>query len=188
MSYGLWFRNYLKHPLQLGALFPSGATLSKLMVQHIEPRNSGHVLELGAGTGSYTQALVLKGIAPEKLIIIEQSPEFVALLKSNFPACTIVEGDARNVVEILNSLGIEECDEIVSGIPLNAMNAGLRKAICSEAFTILKPGGSFVQVSYLPRCSIPADTMTYHNTTKIFCGIAVTNLPPAFVWRARKND
>ena len=114
MSYGLWFRNYLNHPLQLGALFPSGATLSKLMVQHIQPRNSGHVLELGAGTGSFTKALVRKGIAPEKLIIIEQSPEFVALLKSNFPACTIVEGDARNVVEILNSLGIEECDETVS--------------------------------------------------------------------------
>ena len=62
MSYGLWFRTYLKHPLQLGALFPSGSALSRLMVKHIDPNTSGYVLEFGPGTGSFTKALIQRGI------------------------------------------------------------------------------------------------------------------------------
>lgn len=178
----------MKHPLQLGALFPSGSALSRLMVRHINPDNSGYILELGAGTGSFTRAILQKGIAPDRLILIEQSREFVNVLKSNFPESSVITGDATNVVEILNSLGVKECAEIVSGVPLNAMRVGLRKTICSEAFKILKPGGSFVQVSYLPRCSIPSDTIADNKATKIFCGIALPNIPPAFVWRAQKNS
>jgi len=187
MSYGLWFKTYLKHPLQLGALFPSGPTLSRLMVKHIDPNTPGYVLELGPGTGSFTKALIERGIAEEKLILIEQSPEFVPLLQSNFPKSTVVLGDATRSVEILNCLGIKQCDEIVSGVPLNAMGTELRKSICTKGFKVLKPGGSFVQVSYLPRCSIPSDAIVSNNARKLFCGVALLNLPPAFVWRAQKN-
>jgi phospholipid N-methyltransferase len=187
MSYGLWFKTYLKHPLQLGALLPSGPALSKLMVKHIDPNTSGYVLELGSGTGSFTKVLIQRGIPEEKLILIEQAPEFADLLHSKFPKATVVLGDATHSVEILKSLGINQCHEIVSGVPLNAMDIELRKSICAEGFKVLKQGGSFVQVSYLPRCSIPSDTILSSNARKLFCGMTLLNLPPAFVWRAQKN-
>ena len=183
----MWFRTYLKHPLQLGALFPSGSALSRLMVKHIDPNTSGYVLEFGPGTGSFTKALIQRGIPEEKLVLIEQAPEFVDLLQSSFPKSTVVLGDATHSVEILDSLGIKQCDEIVSGVPLNAMGVELRKSICTEGLKVLKPGGSFVQVSYLPRCSIPRDAILSSNARKLFCGVALPNLPPAFVWRAQKN-
>jgi phosphatidylethanolamine/phosphatidyl-N-methylethanolamine N-methyltransferase len=178
----------LKHPLQLGALFPSGSFLSRLMVKHIDPNTSGYVLELGPGTGSFTKALIQRGLPEEKLILIEQSPAFIALLRAKFPKSTVVLGNATQSGEILNSLGITQCDEIVSGVPLNAMDIEVRKSICTEGFKILKPGGSFVQVSYLPRCSIPSDTIMSSNAKKLFCGAVLPNLPPAFVWRAQKNS
>jgi len=158
------------------------------MVKHINPSSPGYVLELGAGTGSFTQALIQKGIPQERLILIEQSPEFANLLRANFPQCTVIEGDATTTVEILNALGIKECDEIVSGVPLNAMGVEQRRSICAEGFKVLKPGGSFVQVSYLPRCSIPYDTILANSATRLFCGIALRNFPPAFVWRAQKSS
>ena len=187
MSYTMWFREYLRHPLQLGALFPSSSTLSSLMVRHIDPNTHDRILELGPGTGSFTRALVRKGIPEENLVLLEQSPEFTAFLRDSFPHATVICGDAKDAVEISSYLGIEYFDQIVSGIPLNAMGIELRQAICEEGFKLLKPGGSFVQVSYLPRCSIPKNVITDQSAKKLYCGVALRNMPPAFVWRAQKT-
>jgi phosphatidylethanolamine/phosphatidyl-N-methylethanolamine N-methyltransferase len=160
MSYKMWFQNYLRHPLQMGALFPSSSALSSLMVRHIEPDTQGLILELGPGTGSFTRGLLRRGIPEEKLVLIEQSPEFTTLLRNSFPAATVICGDAKDVAAIMRPLGIEEFNEIVSGLPLNAMGSELRQAICDEGFKLLRRGGSFAQVSYLPRCSIPNNIIT----------------------------
>lgn len=183
MNYRIWFKNYLRHPLQLGALFPSSSYLGSLMISHIGSDLNGKLLELGPGTGSFTRAMVDKGIPEEKLVLIEQSKDFVNLLRNSFPKANVVCGDVKELTGILNELGIHQFDEIVSGIPLNAMSVSLRKKICREAFNLLRPGGSFVQVSYLPRCSVPADVVKSYSAKKIYCGISLRNLPPAFVWR-----
>jgi len=185
MSYKLWFQTYLRHPLQLGALFPSGSALSSLMVRHIKPEGIGHVLELGPGTGSFTNALVRIGIPEERLVLIEQSQEFAAFLSHTFPRATVICGNADEAGHILKPTGIGKFDEVVSGIPLKAMGKELRKSVCHQAFSLLNPGGSLVQVSYFPRCSIPRDSIRDHSGKTIFCGVTVRNFPPAFVWRVQ---
>ena len=187
MSFRVWFQNYLRHPLQLGALFPSSSALSSLMVRHIKADTHGRILELGPGTGSFTRALLKRGVPEEHLVLLEQSPDFTTLLRNSFPKATVICGDAKDVVAISRPLGIEEFDEIVSGIPLNAMRSQLRRIICGEAFKLLRLGGSFVQVSYLPRCSIPNNVITAYSAKKIYCGLVLGNIPPAFVWRAEKH-
>ena len=187
MSYRMWFQSYLRHPLKLGALFPSSSALSSLMVRHINADTHGPILELGPGTGSFTRALLKKGISEENLVLLEQSPNFTTLLRNSFPKATVICGDAKDAASILHPLGIEEFSEIVSGIPLNAMGGQLRQIICGEAFKLLRLGGSFVQVSYLPRCSIPANIIDAYSAKKIYCGLTLCNIPPAFVWRAEKH-
>ena len=186
MNYKIWFQTYLRHPLQLGALFPSSSVLSSLMVRHIKSDTHGRILELGPGTGSFTRALLRRGIPEENLVLLEQSQEFTTLLKHSFPKATVICGDAKDLVAILRPLGFEEFNEIVSGLPLNAMGVGQRRIICDEGFKVLKRGGSFVQVSYLPRCSIPNTVIAAHSAERIYCGVTLGNIPPAFVWRAEK--
>ena len=157
------------------------------MVRHIKADTHGRILELGPGTGSFTRALLKRGVPEEHLVLLEQSPDFTTLLRNSFPKATVICGDAKDVVAISRPLGIEEFDEIVSGIPLNAMRSQLRRIICGEAFKLLRPGGSFVQVSYLPRCSISNNIITAYSAKKIYCGLALGNIPPAFVWRAEKH-
>jgi phosphatidylethanolamine/phosphatidyl-N-methylethanolamine N-methyltransferase len=183
----MWLQSYLRHPLQLGALFPSSSALGSLMVRHINPDTDGRILELGPGTGSFTRALLRRGVPEETLVLVEQSPDFTAFLQNSFPKANVICGNAKNLSAILISLGIEEVDEIVSGIPLNAMGSALRQMICDQAFRILRVGGSFVQASYLPRCSIPNDRIAAHSANKIYCGTALRNIPPGFVWRAEKH-
>ena len=180
-------QTYLRHPLQLGALFPSSSALGSLMVKHINPDIMGRILEIGSGTGPITRALLRIGIPEEKLVLVEQAPNFAKMLKDSFPNATVICGDAKDIIKTLQPLGIEEFDEIVSGVPLNAMGYDLRRIICNESFKLLKSGGSFVQVSYFPWCSIPKDILTAHSAKKIYCGIALRNIPPAFVWRAEKH-
>ena len=187
MSYRVWFKAYLRHPLQLGALFPSSSALGSLMVRHIKTDIHGKILELGPGTGSLTRALLKRGVPEENLVLLEQSPEFIPILRNSFPKATVICGDAKDMVDILRPLAIEEFNEIVSGVPLNAMGAQLRRIICGEAFKLLRLGGSFVQVSYLPRCSIPSDVIASYSAKRIYCGLALGNIPPAFVWRAEKT-
>ena len=47
----------------------------------------GPVLELGPGTGVITEALLERGIAPERLTAIEYDADFAALVRRAFPAC-----------------------------------------------------------------------------------------------------
>ena len=187
MTYKIWFQAYLKHPLRLGAIFPSSAALGSLMVKHIKADTNGPVLELGPGTGSFTRALLRQGISEKNLVLVEQSQEFTQLLKTFFPKATIICRDANQISQIASELGIKEFDEIVSGLPLNAMRDESRRFICNEGFRLLKPGGSFVQVSYLPRCSIPNTVISKHSAEKMYCGVTLANIPPAFVWRAEKH-
>ena len=121
------------------------------------------------------------------MVLLEKSSDFTTLLRNSFPKATVICGDAKDVAAILLPLGIEGFDEIVSGLPLNAMGGQLRRIICGEAFELLRLGGSFVQVSYLPRCSIPNDVITAYSAKKIYCGLALVNIPPAFVWRIEKH-
>ena len=183
MNYGLWIKNYIRHPLKIGSLWPSSSALGSLMARHVNQDTPGYVLELGPGTGSFTKAILQRGIPEERLILLDQSPDFTSMLQEAFPRARVLCGDATDVVKILQSFDIHEVSEIISGIPLNAMGVRLRETICGEAFKLLKHRGSFAQVSYLPRCSIPNSIITKYHGQKIYSGIALRNLPPAFVWR-----
>ncbi len=74
-----FFRAWMAAPLRTGAQLPSGRELAKAMAAAVDPDAPGVVVELGSGTGAITQALVERGIAEERLILIEADPQFCAL-------------------------------------------------------------------------------------------------------------
>src|SRR5262252_3352119 len=93
----LFLKRWLRRPLAMGAVVPSGRLLAEAIartaMREIEGRD-GHVVELGAGTGEVTKALLAGGIAPDRLALVERDPEFAKFLRSHFPGPKIVEGDA----------------------------------------------------------------------------------------------
>ncbi|MCG8099531.1 MAG: phospholipid methyltransferase, partial [Candidatus Thiodiazotropha taylori] len=58
-----WMRN----PRQVGALFPSSDCLAQAMAAQVNSMN-GLTIELGAGTGAVTSALLDRGINPKRLL------------------------------------------------------------------------------------------------------------------------
>jgi len=68
----LFLKRWLRRPFAMGAVIPSGRLLAEAMaratVQALEGR-PGHVVELGAGTGEVTKALLAAGIPVEAMYI-----------------------------------------------------------------------------------------------------------------------
>ena len=184
---GIWIRNYLRHPLQVGAILPSGNSLSSLMTARVRISSpEGYVVELGPGTGSFTRALVSQGVPQNRLILIESSKEFVSYLKQVYPAATVVHGNAADIGYHLRLIGIRTVDHVVSGVPLVSCNKETRERICDAVLNSLNSGGSFVQVTYFWMCPIPQRIIRNYNAKRIFSGVAKWNMPPGFVWRVEK--
>lgn len=61
-----FFRSWLDNPMIAGAVSPSGRFLARMMARYVDPLETGPIIELGPGTGAITEALLRRGIAPER--------------------------------------------------------------------------------------------------------------------------
>jgi hypothetical protein len=86
-DFALFMGQLARKPHQVVALAPSSRFLCAEMVAELDP-DGGPVIELGAGTGNITRAILGRGIAPENLHSIEMNPEFCDRLRARFPGLT----------------------------------------------------------------------------------------------------
>lgn len=113
--------NFIRHPIETGAILPSSTGLAKEIVHNI-PKNlhaaPRRIIEIGAGTGVFT-AKILKRMNPhDTLTVVEFDPKFCEILRKRYghiKNVAIIEGD------ILEHKG--KYDYVVSGLPLNAFSA-----------------------------------------------------------------
>ena len=181
-----WFDN----PLTTGAVSPSGKVLSRTMARAVDPDLTGPVVELGPGTGPVTEALIQRGIAPERLILVEFDPDFCKLLARRYPRACIVEGDAYDLQGSLAPVLQAPAAAVVSSLPLLTKPERHRLALLREAFGLLRPDGVFVQFTYglgspVPRLDENFAPAGFHASVSPPVWL---NLPPARVWTYRPGD
>ncbi|MEM6847017.1 MAG: methyltransferase domain-containing protein [Pseudomonadota bacterium] len=177
-----FLRNWLGDPLKTGAVAPSGPELCRLMARHAELDRPGFVVELGPGTGAVTQALVEHGVDQSRLVLIEYSPDFCALLRERFPNATVVEGNAYALASVMERLGNPPIASVVSGLPLFTRPLPERQALMSEAMRLMPSGAPFIQFSYALVPAVKGLVGVTWSTSRWVVG----NLPPARVWLYRQ--
>jgi phosphatidylethanolamine/phosphatidyl-N-methylethanolamine N-methyltransferase len=175
----LWWRA----PLKIAAWSPSGATLSRAIARHVDPRSPLPVLELGGGTGTVTRALIDIGVRPELLYVIEREPELCALLRARFPGVTILEGDAAALGEMLRARGVRRLSAVVSTLPIIWFSPAQQQRIADQAFALLGRG-SFLQMTNQPRSPLAHRALGLRGRIVNFVW---RNLPPSFVWRYERE-
>jgi phosphatidylethanolamine/phosphatidyl-N-methylethanolamine N-methyltransferase len=173
-----WFEN----PLKTGAVAPSGKLLAQRMAAVVEPKAPGPVVELGPGTGPVTQALLQRGVPPERLFLVEYSKDFAQLLRQKFPGVTVIEGDAYALKQTLEGHVKLPIAAIVSSLPLLTRPEAQRSKLLETAFDLLVPGGPFVQFTYMNNSPVP---LTGDFEAAVSRRIW-KNLPPARVWTYRR--
>ena len=178
-----FIRSWMEKPLATGAVMPSGKPLARAMAKCVNPDVAGPVIELGPGTGAVTAALVEQGVDPSRLVLVEFNPTFCRLLRSRYPAATVVQGDAYGIKRLLASLIRQPAAAVVSGLPLFTKPLKFRLRLLADAFTLLSPGAPFVQFTYAVVSPIPRA----HSGVRAQASERIWfNLPPARVWVYRK--
>jgi phosphatidylethanolamine/phosphatidyl-N-methylethanolamine N-methyltransferase len=66
----LFFKRWIKHPFQMGTLAPITPRLAKLVASLVS-NPSDLIVEIGAGTGRLTRALLAEGVKPKNLAFEE---------------------------------------------------------------------------------------------------------------------
>jgi phosphatidylethanolamine/phosphatidyl-N-methylethanolamine N-methyltransferase len=179
-DFGRFIRSWIQNPLAIGALAPSGRLLAKRMARGLD--ENARVIELGAGTGTVTQALLDAGVKPENLYLVERDQHFLGILARRFPNCPLVAADALHLAKHFgNELG--SFDFVISGLPLLLFTPQQRRRLIGQVFDVLKPTGVLHQFTYGARCPLDRDLREHLGIERSLIGFAALNLPPAFVYR-----
>lgn len=175
----LFFRSLLLNPKTMGAVAPSSPKLSQLMASPVDPSDAP-VLEIGAGTGAITRALLERGLEPERLFIVERDPSLAAFLRREFPAVRVRCGEAVHLSRILPHETFGRIRTVVSSLPLRNLPPADQMENVRAIVNALAPGGQLVQYTYLAGCPI---AIRRFGLQAECLGRVWLNLPPASVWR-----
>lgn len=188
-----FIKSWFDKPLVTGAISPSSPALSKMMARYVDPRADGPIVELGPGTGPVTQALIERGVAEERLVLVEYDPEFCELLARKFPRARVIQGDAYGFFE--SGQAVPGASAIVSSLPLFTKPEQHRIALVETALEKAADHAPFIQFTYAVVSPLPLDEarVEAHVSPRVWL-----NVPPARVWvyrsmrgpmfRRKKND
>jgi phosphatidylethanolamine/phosphatidyl-N-methylethanolamine N-methyltransferase len=177
-----FLKGWIENPLKTGAVAPSGKALAQKMAAAVDPMDPAPVVELGPGTGPVTQALLQRGVPPDRLYLVEYSKDFAALLRQKFPGVTVVQGDAYALGQTLSGVIKEPIGAVVSSLPLLTRPERQRSKLLQEAFGLMRPGAPFVQFTYMNNSPVPLDDDFEATVSQRIW----KNLPPARVWTYRR--
>jgi phospholipid N-methyltransferase len=180
VDFGRFFKSWIQNPRAIGAFAPSGRVLAKLMATNLGA--GARVLELGAGTGTVTQAILETGVRPQDLYVVEQNSQFAKILYRRFPACRILEADATQIVDCIDGAR-GSFDFVISSLPLLLFSPEQKARVLSQALQALKPDGRLHQYTYAGRCPVGRHLRSRLRLESSLIGFAPFNLPPAFVYR-----
>ncbi len=172
-----FFKTLILTPKTIGAIVPSSPYLARAMASYIPRPQKGVVIELGAGTGVITEAILKRGIHPNDLVLIESSPDFANTLSEEFSSVAIMTGFAQDLVTLLKNES-RPVIAIVSSLPLRSLEPETTKRILAQIPQVLDPQGVYIQFTYDIRKTLYFYPSNYQ---LIDSQIVWKNIPPAKV-------
>lgn len=179
-----FFRQWLKNPLAVASLSPSGRQLARQMIAEL-PHEARRVIELGGGTGVFTRALLGHGIAAKDLLVLELNEALYQHLRMRFADAHVVCGDARELKAIAAGDGFLDAglaDAVISGLGLLSMTKRTQAEILQAAFSTLTPEGRLIQFTYGPKSPVSRELLSELGLSVRRGGFAWWNMPPASVY------
>ena len=180
----LFFRHWLRHPLEIGAFLPSSAAVGRAMAKAVAFDRLGMILELGGGTGAVTASLLEAGCSPERLIVVEREAALAAMLRRRFERLQIVEADACTIDSVLAERGITKLAAVVSSLPIKWFPIASQRTVIAPCLDLAGEDGSFVQLTNALVSPVATSALDLD-------GIEVARVwsqfPPVQIWRYRRR-
>lgn len=176
----VFLRGFLMRPHEVGSIVPSSPFLERRLVQLADVAGAKRLVELGSGTGGTTRAL-LRAMAPDaKLLSLELNPLFLPVLERiGDPRLHVRQRNAAELPELLASLGWNDTDLVISGIPFSTMAREVGTHIIQRVFESLSEGGKFV--AYQLRSRVEELSRPIFGAAEV--ELEVLNIPPMRLYR-----
>jgi phospholipid N-methyltransferase len=178
----VFMRRFLAEPGRIGSIFPSSRYLCKQMLKQVNWSKAGVIVELGPGTGAFTQAILRKKRADSFYFVVERDPHFRTMLRDRFPHLVIRE-EALKLSQYVKEMGLPCVDVIVSGLPFANFPEELRSAILDEILAVLAPDGLFITFQYSLQLQSELEARFSH----VDVTFTPLNIPPAFIYACRNE-
>ncbi|MCP5002509.1 MAG: methyltransferase domain-containing protein [Planctomycetes bacterium] len=186
-----FIKQFVSNPTKTGAIAPSSEGLADLITDAADLSNTSAVIELGPGTGIFTEKILQKISGETRFFALEINPHFVEATRNRCPNAEIYHDSATNARKYLYRHDLKECDSIICGLPWASFSEGLQNELLDTIADILKPGGKFLTFAYLQGLLLPAGIRFKKILSTRFRHLTKTktvwmNFPPAFVYCAEK--
>jgi phosphatidylethanolamine/phosphatidyl-N-methylethanolamine N-methyltransferase len=178
---------FLRHPRLTGAVAASSPGLARMMTAGVGLERARTVVELGPGTGVFTDAILRRAGPGTRIVAIELNGHLAGRLAERYRrhAVEIVHGSAADLARLVPG----PVDAVVSGLPWTVMAPAARLGILDAVAAALVPNGVFTTFAYAHAAWTPPGRRFAAELAARFAATGTSplvwrNLPPAFVYRA----
>ncbi|MEA2809910.1 MAG: phosphatidylethanolamine/phosphatidyl-N-methylethanolamine N-methyltransferase [Rhodospirillaceae bacterium] len=183
----LFLRGWSRDPVAVGGPFASSFWTARRLAQatlDAAIAGGGPVLELGAGTGPVTEALIEMGCPVDQIVVVERDAELCESLERRFSGLHVLHGNALELGEILARARISSVRVVLSGLPMRVVPPQAAARCYSQAFQLMPSGGAIIQYTYGFRPPVDPDEAV-PKLDATFVGREWRNLPPMGIWSYR---
>ena len=175
----LFLKRWLANPLQMGSVIPSSPALCRRIAALAACGPDEVVVELGAGTGVISRALLDAGLPPERLVVVEIVRDMADHLRSALPGVNVIQGDAFELAKALPARLHGKVGTAICGIPLVMLPLAQQRRFVA-AVEGVAPGKGFLLYTYCITSPLPYRKLGLTAKREAWTPL---NLPPASVWR-----
>ncbi|WP_296823655.1 class I SAM-dependent methyltransferase [uncultured Megasphaera sp.] len=176
-----FFKDFILNPSKIGSVTPSSSYLTQNLLGSLPWGRLHTIIELGAGTGVFTE-FVIEHKRPDSIfLVIEQDARMRKNLTEKFPQA-LFGSQAENLPCLMWQYNLSKADCIISSLPFTVIEKQTRMNILTGIDTTLSDQGIFVAFQY--------SLQMYRTFHRIFpsvnIGFTLLNLPPAFTYTCHK--
>jgi len=181
------FIESVKNPQIIGAWAFSSKHVVKKMVKPIRFAEARCIVELGAGNGCITRALLRRMKPDTQLLSFEINKKFYRMTAARLrdSRLRLINDSAENMLPYIYESGFAYADYIVSSVPLVSLPKRIRENILNSVLATLKPNGLFIQLSYSTILRKKIERIFGRKNVKI--DFTPFNFPPAFIYVCKHN-
>jgi phospholipid N-methyltransferase len=186
-----FLKAFINDPLAVGSVVPSSTAAGEAMAFNIAPHQGSIVLEVGCGTGAFTEAIAKKLPDQKSYLGIEINHDLTEILRARFPALKFVNGDAREATKIHQQSDLGKVKYIISGLPFASLPKDVSEKVLSEIHCFMQQGDClFRAIQYSTAFYMPS-AVDFRRRMEALYGktdispLVWLNVPPAFAltWR-----
>ena len=176
---GVFFQGFLEQPRMVGSIIPSSRSTIEKMLAPVAWDECKLFVEYGPGVGTFCRPVLDRLPRGGELVVIDTNPLYIDYLTKTIRDSRFhpVLGSAEDVEAIVRSLGHEQADYVLSGLPFSTLPEGVGLAIVAATHRVIRPGGAFLTYQF----SAVARDLTARHFGRVETGFAWWNIPPCLL-------